>query len=414
MTISPSTITLSENVTTAHDSEPADRMEKHRSFWAVDNTGQKISAHVNAAKSTPVLRCRKTLSAAEQVRLEQHAFQYASAPESYDIAISPGHILQTSCGQGMFGVLPDFHVWHMPGGIIAPSHLKPMMIDELKKLALAQKKIVAVYSVGEDEVSMFQNAGFAVNKFGEEPVLDLGGIKWQGHAYEWVRRQTNFCRRHGLEITEITSPAEQQSLADELNEIVREDLKVRVYSKPLHLLEGLFDPYLIRRRRLFVARDKSNGIIQGFVACSPLQGGQEWAFETYRKRSTAPRGTTAYIFREVIDRLQSEGVERVSLCLVPGKGVEHDHSATSDYKVRFMLNMWYYHLNFLFNVQGQNYFKSRFRPRYINRYIAVYPKNTLFSIGTFLKTSGALQPNYFNLMRHIGACLMPRAKAQDH
>ena len=344
---------------------------------------------------------RQSMSWAERAEIETAAYLHGGASESYDIANRNGYVLKTPCGEGYLNLLPDQKFWHIPGSIISDEQARRSTVRWLKRVANERKKTIAVYSVSAEDVSLFHEAGFAVNKFGEEAVIDLGKVDWRGSCFEWVRRQTSFCRRHGLSVAEIVSAEEQSSLAAELAEVFSEDLGGRVYSRPLKLLEGEFEPRMLGRRRLFVARREGSDRIEGFLIANPMDNGTAWSFETYRKRSDSTRGTIPFLFREVIDRLQSEGARRVSLCLIPGKGVESDSSITADRRVRWLLELWYGRLQFLFNVSGQDYFKSRFRPHYQDRYICVYPRNSWCSVLSFLRTSGALCPNYGNILRKL-------------
>lgn len=344
---------------------------------------------------------RESLSADDLARIELAAFECGSAPESYDIASKSGSVLRTPCGQGFLNVYPDRHCWHIAGGIIANDELKRTTIHWLKQVARFHRRTMAVYSVGAEDVPLFREAGYAVNKFGEEPVLDLVALNWQGKSFEWVRRQTNYCRRQGLNIVEITSSELQCAMASELTDVFFDDLRDRVYSQPLHLLEGEFNPRVLGRRRLFVVRQQASQRTEGFLIISPMENGSCWAFETYRKRRDAVRGTIPFLFREVTDRLKSEGVRRVSLCLVPGKGVELDTAAEADARVRWLLKLWYGRLDLIFSASGQDYFKSRFRPTYIDRYLCVYPRNSWRSIISFVKTSGAFRINVWNLLRKL-------------
>ncbi len=348
-----------------------------------------------------VLTCRGSLSRHEREVLEETVFMFGRAPESYDVVHPVGSLLRTPCGQGVLNVYPDGRHWHIPGGMLAADELKPSMVDWLRQIADVQRRTIALYSITADEVPLFRDAGYAVNKLGEEPVIDLGGWNWQGRPFEWIRRQTNFCRRQGLVVNEITCPEACKSLSQELLSILVEDLSDRVYSRPLQLLEGHFDPQFLFRGRLFVARCGEAGRTEAFVAAFPMENGQSWAFETYRRRKDAPRGTVPFLFRTVIDQLQAEGVRRVSLCLVLGRGVTKDGSAEADPRVRWLLGSAYSRLNLIFNSAGQDYFKSRFRPRYVDRYLCVTPHNSLSSIVSFMKTSGALRPNLRNLATRL-------------
>jgi phosphatidylglycerol lysyltransferase len=99
--------------------------------------------------------------------------------------------------------------------------------------------------------------------------------------------------------------------------------------------------------------------------------------------------------------LQSDGAATVSLCLVPGRGVDISTKPPSSKMAGFAMSLWYKRLNFLFNTKGQDYFKSRFRPRYANRYICVTPKTSVSSVVSFLVTTGGIKPRVGNLVRNL-------------
>ena len=221
-----------------------------------------------------------------------------------------------------------------------------------------------------------------------------------------VRRQANFCDRAGLVVREITSSAEQRELAPTLLGIMHDDLAGRTYPKPLRLLEGVFDPENLRRRRLFVAMKEEK--IQAFVACSPMQDGNQWAFETYRKATDSVRGAVPFLFKSIIDLMRGEGVEQVSLCLVPGKGVGKG-PMNDGAVVRRSLLLWYRRMNFLFNLQGLDHFKQRFRPQDHARYVCVSSSSTLRSVVSFARVTGALRPNIANLARAMIRSVTRRA-----
>jgi len=361
----------------------------------------EVAATDSWSQTDVQLRCRSMQTAEERIRMERFAFEYATSAESYDIVISNGSFLETPCRKGLVSVLPHGRCWHIPGSLIASDELKPDMVRWLKRVSEVQKKIIVAYAIGAEEAPLFVDAGFEVSKFGEEPLLDLNSITWQGKEFEWVRRQTNFCRRSGLEVVEVKEESAREALASELVKILHEDLKSRTYPQPLRLLEGQFDPVALYRRRLFLARCRATGRTEGFLACSPMHNGRTWAFETYRKRSDAPRGTIPFLFRDVIDRLQAEGVSTVSLCLVPGRGMEEKTDYPSHWMASLAMSLWYKRLNFLFNTRGQDHFKSRFRPRYVNRYICVTPKTSIRSIASFLVTTGGIRPSVGNLLRNL-------------
>lgn len=344
------------------------------------------------------LNNRLDLSVQERVELEHHAFNFACLPESYDIAVSDGGVLRSPCGEGIASVLEDGRYWHIAGGLLAPQTAKSEMIDWLGEVSRTQRRTIAVYNVSENDALRFQQAGFVVNKFGEEPILNLDGLTWSGKPYEWVRRQSNFCVRAGLTVAEAVDADQQQQLAATLTSIMSEDLSGRTFDKPLRLLEGEFNPTLLQRRRLFVAKS-AEGDVEAFLACSPIDAGRTWAFETYRKSRAATRGVTAFLFRTAIDQLKAEGAEQISLCLVPGRNVKESNISHGDRRIAGIVSLWFNRLDFVFNAKGQDHFKARFRPQYESRYLCVAPKNSIGSLWSFLKTTGAINCNWRNLLR---------------
>jgi len=376
--------------------------------WVPDHAEPSELAWDTARAGQSKLTSRHDLNAGERAQLEQMAYRYACVPESYDIVVSDGHVLRTPCGKGAISVLADGRFWHLAGGLLAPENLKPQMIDWLRALSEQQKQTLAVYNVSATDARRFRDAGFVVNKFGEEPLLYPRTIDWVGKKFEWVRRQTNFCTRAGVEIVEITDANEQRSLAETLLNIMTQDLAGRTFDKPLRLLEGEFDPFALRRRRLFVARQQSTGVIEAFLACSPVDGGRSWAFETYRKRTDATRGVTAFLFRSVIDQLRDEDVEQISLCLIPGRNVADAAIGNDDWRIEKALSTWFHRMDFVFNAKGQDHFKSRFRPRYVDRYLCVAPRNSVGSLWSFLKTTGAINCSWTNMMKQLRRSVIGR------
>ncbi len=343
---------------------------------------------------------RRDLPNGQRQALERLAFDYACVPESYDIAVSDGHLLQTPCQQGAMSVLVDGRFWHIAGNLLAPQDLKPEMVRWLRELSMNHDRTIAVYNVAQTDAQRFRDEGFVVNKFGEEPILDARQTNWSGKRFEWVRRQSNFCIRAGVEIAEVKDKHEQLELADTLVSIMSEDLSGRTFDKPLRLLEGEFKPHDLQRRRLFVAR-ASDGQVEAFLACSPIDAGRSWAFETYRKRKDATQGVTAHLFRSAIDLLKAEGVEQISLCLIPGRNVGQSAFDRGDWRIEKTLSLWFHRLDFIFNTKGQDHFKSRFRPRYADRYLCVAPNHSVRSLWSFLKTMGATNCNHRNLLSQL-------------
>jgi phosphatidylglycerol lysyltransferase len=155
-------------------------------------------------------------------------------------------------------------------------------------------------------------------------------------------------------------------------------------------LDGTFDPHQLGRRRLFVARaNRGKGRIEGLLVCNPYRAGAGWAFEIYRRRTDAVRGTIPFLMHEAIEILREEEVGEVSLCLVPGLRAATPLPGDSALARRALILSSRY-FNFIFDAAGLYHYKSRFRPRFESRYLCARPALSVGSAWAFVRSLGVL------------------------
>ncbi|HEV3137448.1 MAG TPA: phosphatidylglycerol lysyltransferase domain-containing protein, partial [Pirellulales bacterium] len=154
--------------------------------------------------------------------------------------------------------------------------------------------------------------------------------------------------------------------------------------------------------------DGGVGRIEGFLLCNPCLNGARWAFETYRRRPDAIRGTMPYLMHQAMQRLQQEDVESVSLCLVPGLRCEMPLPGDSPL-ARWSMVLATRYFSFIHDTRGMYHYKSRFRPQFANRYLAVRPRLTLASAWSFVRVLGVLDLRFGNLARQAAQRLRSAA-----
>jgi phosphatidylglycerol lysyltransferase len=284
---------------------------------------------------------------------------------------------------------------YVGGGLLAPENHKRDLLAELVDYADRESLALAFFNVHEDEIGLFREYGFQVTKWGEETIVDLRGRSWQGKAFAWVRRQSHYCRRHGVVVEEcqrnLMLPAAWHSTVAELSEVSAAYLATKPQRGEIRFLEGRFAPQQLSRRRLFIARAKyGQGRIEGFLLCNPCLDGTRWACETYRHRPDAVRGVSAYLMHEAMIRLAAEGIEDISLCLAPGLHCAQPLEGDSRL-ARWGLVLGTRYFGLILDAAGMYHFKSRFRPRYESRYLCVRPGITLAWAWTFVRTLGVLR-----------------------
>ncbi len=368
---------------------------------------------------TFVLRAVKSLSAVELAALERLAFEHGQTPDAYLAIETDRHCFLTPDHSAALSVVVtgSCRYLHISGGILAPEAARRQLIAQLGEYARRMKCLVACYSICDQDLSLFEEAGWEVNKFGEDTTLTLQMHTWSGKAYEWVRRQFNTCQRAGLTCREVSpqtlDPESWKAMTDVMFEIQREDLQDRVYPQEINLLVGKLQPEQFGRRRLFLAEDRAKSRVEAFIVSNPMRGGKGWALEMYRKRQKAPRGAVPFLIKWVVDALKTEGVDEVSLCLLLWKGTHTYTGKRSSLLLRWSLLFGYHLGDVLYNTKGMTQFKTRFRPILSNSYVCVTPKTTVLSSLNFLYVVGAFSLSPRNLVRTLWKSLTRHQAGKD-
>ncbi|HTI50927.1 MAG TPA: DUF2156 domain-containing protein [Planctomycetaceae bacterium] len=351
--------------------------------------------------TVPAKRVGSPVGLAES--LEQFVFEHAQYFDSY-LATEPGRQLFWSQDRrGLISYTTRGRYVLVGGGLIAPEEHKDALLGEFQAHTSKHGLRVAFHNIGDGDLPLFRKHGFQVTKWGEEPVVDLEGCTWSGKAFEWVRRQTNFCLRHGVTAFEVRpeelEPEHWSRTFAEILEVAKESLSHKPQADEMKFFEGRIDNHPLGRRRLFVARSGHGaGRMEGFVVCNPMVGGRRWATELYRHRTDSVRGTVAFLFHHLMQQMQSEGVDQVGLCLDPGLRIETPLAGDS-FLVRRGLQLAEQFLGPVFDVAGLRHFKGRFRPQFESRYVCASPNITIGSLVAFVRVFGIFNLSYGKLAR---------------
>lgn len=346
--------------------------------------------------------------------LEAFVFEYGAQYDSY-LATEPEHELFWSRN---YEGLVSYARWgrHLlvRGGLIAPEEQKRQLLQEFIDHARPLRLNTYFFGIHEADLPYFREAGYRITKLGEDAIVDLGDVTFAGKKFEWVRRQVNYCRRHGVVASEagphLQSPEDWQATLDEVIEICREGLERRPQAEELKFFDGRIGEHELGRRRLFIARsDEGRGRIEGFVICNPMLGGRMWSTEIYRHRNDEIRGTVPFLFHHLILTLQEEGAEQVNLCLVPARGALTPLPGDNPV-IRRGLGMAQKYFRGVFNLQGIDHFKSRFRPRYESRYVCGAQRPQPGAFIATVSTFGVLRLDYRKCARLLWGALCSKLR----
>lgn len=338
--------------------------------------------------------------------LEERAFRFGEYYDSY-LATEPGReIFWSKDGRGVVALARVGRYLQAGGGLLAPHACRENLLAELIARSQRQGDSLSFYNVTENDVPLFRRHAFQVTKLGEEAVIDLEDWNCEGRAFEWLRRQINYCRRQELQVTEClreTMPADQWGrMLLEMKAMSAAFLAAKPQARELRFLDGTFDPRRVGRRRIFAARAaEGSGRMEGFLVCNPYLAGAGWAFEIYRRRPDAVRGTIPFLMHETIAALRREHARRVSLCLVPGLRAASPLPGDSPL-ARRSLALGSKYFNFVFDTAGLYHYKSRFRPRFESRYLCARPAMTFGAAWALVRLLGVLDFDHRKLARLMG------------
>ena len=340
-----------------------------------------------------------------QQGLEEHAFRYGRRYDSYHVTDPGREYFFAPDGRGVVAFARTGRCFHVGGGLLAAHSDKESLLTQFMEYARAQRCTCKFYNIADDELPLFRQNGFQGTKWGEDAIVDLEKCTWRGRAFELVRSQSNYCRRKGVAISECRresmSSAAWQSLKQEFAEVSAEFLATKPQAREMKFFEGRFDPDCLRRKRVFIARaEGGGGRLEGFLVCNPALDGATWSFDIYRHRPDAVKGTITFLMQQAMELLRNEGVQTVSLGLLPG--VRCDQPRPGDSRlVRMGIVFFHRYLNFLFDTPGLYHFKQRFRPQFENRYVCTWPRSSLGGMWSFIRLFGLLDLHPGRLVRTL-------------
>ncbi|TWU29332.1 DUF2156 domain-containing protein [Bythopirellula polymerisocia] len=296
-------------------------------------------------------------------------------------------------------------------GLLAAPENRELLLAEFLAFAEQNHWVASFMNVPRNEIKMYRRQGCQVTKCGEEALIQLDEADWRGKHSQWLRRQENYCRRHGVDMCEIdpdpTDLFYRVEVVPQLEEVSRDHIASTLHRREMEFFVSQFSPYELKDRRLFVARDGSR--IIAFIICNPGLDGDFWAIEVYRRRQDAVRGVIPGLILYAMRVMKAEGVKYVSLSLVPFVRCNPVRGDSPVY--RFAANFWWRHLNSIYDVQGIFHFKSRFCPDYREMFLAAKPG---VSIRSLLVIAYHWKLFHFNPLRLLKRSLFRKRSAEGH
>ncbi|MAC80484.1 MAG: hypothetical protein CML66_20740 [Rhodobacteraceae bacterium] len=222
------------------------------------------------------------------------------------------------------------------------------------------------YEVSADNLSLWPELGFTLNKVGEEAVVRLPDFSLSGSKFKTMRSALNKRAREGYEL-EILSPPHAPDLLDRLAEISDAWLGGKT-GREKGFSVGKFDRAYLDHFDLGVVR--KDGRIIAFSNIMATSCGRYAAIDLMRYVPEEASGIMEFMFLRLIDHYKTAGAEEFSLGTAPLSGLSERSMARSWNRYGSLI---YRHGGAFYNFEGLRAFKQKFQPEWRPRYLALPP-----------------------------------------
>ncbi len=268
------------------------------------------------------------------------------------------------------------------GDPIGPEEdLRPLLVD-FDRFCRERDWAYGFFQARPELLDLYRGLGWRALHIGEDPVLETGRFTLEGSAVGDARRAAARAEREGLEVRHFLPGSQAVSghgadealgipnLREQLHQVSSEWLSTRPAAEKGFCV-GRFDAAGLRHAWLAVAWNTSAQRVEGFVTWEPVWARRGWALDLVRRRGASAAGTMDLLVVRSVEAARARGDAMVSLSLSALADVERDDEAGPEEfaRARAFLRR---HLARFYDFEGLFRWKSKFDPRFEDRYL-IYP-----------------------------------------
>lgn len=221
------------------------------------------------------------------------------------------------------------------------------------------------YEVGEGNLHLYHDHGFALFKLGEQALVPLADFSLRGKKRDDLRGAANRAVREGLVFSVVEPPFEAQ-LWSELHAVSDQWLGGKTAEKGYSL--GHFDRAYLSRAPVAVVRRQDR--VVAFASLMPdYRQQQELSVDLMRHAADAPHGCMDFLFVRLLEYGRDAGYAWFNLGMAPLAGVGENPFARRSERVA---RLAYEYGNRFYNYKGLRGYKEKFQPIWRGSYLA-YP-----------------------------------------
>lgn len=308
---------------------------------------------------------------AQARELLQH---YGAAPQAY-FALMPGMsylfgaagdcVLAYRVVDGVAIVMRD------PAGA---DEAIPPLLSSFHALCAEQGWLPCFLAATARTLDQHRSAGLSLLKLGEEALLDLPAVSFNGKAWQDVRTALRRLPREGYRANWYDIAGDPQGWRRGLSAISRQWLAAHGTRQEPGFALGTWElaQRFAEEQRLLLLTDGAGQPVafSTFIPCYVPGGG--WSLDLLRHLHGLPPGSMEFLLATAIRRFQHEGCALLSLGLAPLADITPGEASGNPKLLARAGRIAELRLGLRYNARGLQDFKAKFSPRWEARYLA-YP-----------------------------------------
>lgn len=238
------------------------------------------------------------------------------------------------------------------------------LLSDFNNLCFHNDWVPSMIHVSENHLGLYEKHGFAMQKLGQEAVVDIEHFENELKTSKYFRQILNRFNKHGYTY-ELLSPPHHDAVIDRLKSVSDEWLGKGGRSER-GLAMGYFTNEYLQMCKIAVARDAAN-TIQAFANIVPAHFNQTDAtYDMLRQGNKALSNINDFLLMNLIEELHKDGYKTLNMGLSPLAGLNDDESKTIlDNVLKFAYNNG----DMFYSFSGLHRFKSKYEPKWQDKYV---------------------------------------------
>lgn len=243
----------------------------------------------------------------------------------------------------------------------------PVLLDEFEAFCRDNDWTPAFVHTTDRQADLCKTHGFALQKLGEEAVVDLQAFHEHVQNTKYFRQIKNRFDKNGYS-TEMLQPPHSKETLQRLAAISEQWL-ARPGRDERQFMLGYYNAVYMQQCPLLVLRD-ANDTIQAFLNQLPSFDAQEANFDLLRGSQEAPSNSNDYVLLVFIDLLRAQSVQKLNLGLCPLAGLDQKTDDQQRSLITSALKFVFANGDRFYSFRGLYKFKAKYEPTWRPRYVA--------------------------------------------